>query len=392
MTRIISKELCNGCCACANICPKNCINMIHDDNGFWYPNININNCINCGLCEQTCPITNKPLVNMKKETEAFAAVNNDDTIRHKSSSGGVFTIIAQEIIAQGGVVFGAAFAEDFKSVNHIYIDKECDLDKLRGSKYVQSKIGRTYCQAKEFLDEGRKVLFTGTPCQIGGLYSFLNKQYDNLFTQDIVCHGVPSPMVWKKYLEEREKKAASITDNVSFRYKKYGWKKYYILIRFKNGKKYQKFFREDSYMRAFLANATLRQSCFKCFFKGINRSADITLADFWGVQNILPEIDDDKGVSLLLVHSDNGLKLLESIKQHAHIQSVSIDTVSRYNPSAVQSATVCNCREEYIKNAIDRYSDRLINRYYKVSLKMRMKNYYRKLKSRISHIKNDNLR
>ena len=180
MIDIKDKSNCSGCHACSNACPKSCIQMVADEEGFWYPKVNKGQCIDCGLCEKVCPIIHKWQPDDSRNTTAMAAMNKNEEIRLKSSSGGLFTLIAEAIIDQGGVVFGAAFTDDFKSVHHICVDSKADLEKLRGSKYVQSKIGDTYIQAKEYLEGGRKVLFTGTPCQIGGLYSFLRKDYDDL--------------------------------------------------------------------------------------------------------------------------------------------------------------------------------------------------------------------
>ena len=280
MIIIDDKTKCSGCHACANACPKNCISMVSDEEGFWYPQVNKEKCIDCGLCEKVCPIIHKWQSDDSLTTTAMAAINLNEEIRLKSSSGGIFTLIAEKIIDQGGVVFGAAFSDDFKSVQHICVDNIADLDKLRGSKYVQSKIGDTYKQAKEYLDSGRKVLFSGTPCQIGGLYSYLRKPYENLLTQDIICHGVPSPMVWEKYVEEHERKISSKANKVTFRNKKNGWKAYSVFIGFENRKQYLKEHSADMYIKAFLSDICLRPSCFDCQFKGIKRHADITLTDF----------------------------------------------------------------------------------------------------------------
>ena len=338
---------CSGCSACASACPKNCIEMMSDKEGFLYPHVNKEQCINCGICDSVCPIIHK--MNTNKSCTAIAAMNLNEKIRIESSSGGIFTLIAEAIIDEGGIVFGAAFADDFKSVHHICVEKKCDLAKLRGSKYVQSTINNTYTQVKEYLDSGRTVLFTGTPCQIGGLYSFLRKTYDNLYTQDIICHGVPSPMVWKKYVEEREDKATSKTQQLSFRHKKYGWKKFSIIFEFSNCKKYLKSLHEDSFMKAFLSNICLRPSCYSCSFKSLNRQADITLADFWGVQFVLPEMDDDKGTSLVIINSTKGARLFSSISSKIIYKVVDIETVIKYNSAAVKSCILNNRRDDFFR-------------------------------------------
>ncbi|NLZ52236.1 MAG: 4Fe-4S dicluster domain-containing protein, partial [Thermoanaerobacteraceae bacterium] len=218
-TEIKEKKDCMGCYACKNICSLNCITMQSDNEGFWYPKVNYENCTKCGKCINVCPIMNQK--EFENKPQGFACINRDENIRLESSSGGIFTLIAEQVIEDGGVVFGAAFNEKFQ-VEHSYIEVQEELYKFRGSKYVQSKIGETYNQAKKFLEMQRKVLFTGTPCQIAGLKSFLGRPYENLFCIDIVCHGVPSPYVWEKYIKYREKKAGSTTQRIAFRRKDEG--------------------------------------------------------------------------------------------------------------------------------------------------------------------------
>lgn len=383
MLEIDNKSLCSGCHACANACPQNCIQMISYEEGFWYPQVDKDNCIECGLCEKVCPILHKWQSDENRLTTAMAAINLNEEIRLKSSSGGIFTLIAEEIINQGGVVFGAAFANDFRSVHHIFVDNTKDLEKLRGSKYVQSKIGDTYKQAKDFLDGGRMVLFTGTPCQIGGLYSYLRKPYENLFTQDIICHGVPSPMVWKKYVDEREKKAASTTQRMFFRHKKYGWKTFAVLFEFLNSTVYMKNLHDDSFMRAFLSNLCLRPSCYNCSFKSIKRQADITLADFWGVQNELPEMDDDKGTSLVLVHSVKGEKQLTALAGRAKTQIVDFSVIEKNNSAAVKSCAYNEKRAAFMCDIKTSNFNRTVNKYTKLPFKKKVRKFLGKVKRRI---------
>lgn len=208
MIQLDKKQTCTGCHACAAKCPKQCIKMISDTEGFWYPQIDEEECINCGLCERVCPIITPIKFEDPFSPMAYACYNRDEKVRLASSSGGIFTLIAEAVLKQGGVVFGAGFDEDF-NVCHQCVERVEDLDKLRMSKYVQSKIGETYREAENFLKENRLVLFTGTPCQIGGLKAYLGKSYDNLITQDIICHGVPSPMVWEDYLAFRKNPTAA---------------------------------------------------------------------------------------------------------------------------------------------------------------------------------------
>ncbi len=383
MIKIASKEKCSGCHACANSCPKNCIKMISDEEGFWYPQVDNEKCIDCGLCEKVCPIIHKWQFNDSRTTTAIAAINLNEDIRLKSSSGGIFTLIAERIINQGGVVFGAAFEDDFRSVHHIFVDNIDDLEKLRGSKYVQSTIGDAYKQAKGFLDSGRKVLFTGTPCQIGGLYSYLRKSYENLFTQDIICHGVPSPMVWEKYVDEREKKAAAMTQRMFFRHKKYGWKTFAVVFEFSNKTAYVKNLHEDSYMRAFLKNLCLRPSCYDCSFKSLNRQADLTLADFWGIQNVLPEMDDDKGTSLVIIHSAKGEMLITSVNEKIKYKYVDSSVIVKNNPAAVKSIEKNNNRELFLNIIKTDNFEFTVNKFTKLSFLKRILRFINKVKKKL---------
>ncbi len=383
MIEIKNKSNCSGCHACFAACPKNCIQMIPDEEGFWYPQIDKDKCIDCGLCEKVCPIIHKWQPDDSRTTDVMAAMNKNENIRLKSSSGGIFTLIAEAIIDQGGVVFGAALADDFRSVNHICVDDKAGLEMLRGSKYVQSKIGDTYKQAKEYLDNGRKVLFTGTPCQIGGLYSFLKKDYDNLYTQDIICHGVPSPMAWEKYVEKREKKAASSTQQMFFRNKKYGWKAFTVLFEFSNNTTYEKSIQDDPFMRAFLSNSCLRPSCHDCSFKGVKRQADQTLADFWGIQHVLPEMDDDKGTSLVLTHSSKGKELLCSISDNLRIEYADAEVIIKYNPAGVESCKPNKIRGVFLKNILTNDFDKEAAKCNKVSFYRKVRIYLGKIKRKL---------
>ncbi|MEF9984509.1 MAG: Coenzyme F420 hydrogenase/dehydrogenase, beta subunit C-terminal domain [Oscillospiraceae bacterium] len=347
MITITDKFQCCGCHACAAICPQNCISMQPDDEGFYYPKINVDLCIQCNRCEEVCPVMEGSTLD--HTPIAYAAFNKNEAIRMASSSGGIFTLIAEEIINQGGVVFGACFDTDFNVV-HDFTEQIVELAKFRGSKYVQSKIGSTYRLAKSFLDEGRMVLFTGTPCQISGLKAYLQKDYDCLICQDIICHGVPSPKVWRKYIEHRESCAAAAAQRIAFREKNEGWKRYSVSFLFKNNTEYRQTADKDLMMQAFLQNVCLRHSCYSCSFKTLSRQSDITLADFWGVENILPEMDDDKGTSLVLLHSEKGKKLFDVIRNQLRYQRVNLTEAIKYNTAAIKSADLNPKRSEFMRN------------------------------------------
>lgn len=347
MIDIKEKDKCCGCYACYNICPKKAIEMKVDEKGFKYPFVNKDKCINCGLCEKVCPIINKTKID--NEPKAYACINNDDKIRTESSSGGIFTLLAENILSKAGVVFGAAFDENM-IVKHFMVDRPEDLYKFRGSKYVQSQIGDTYKLAKKALEEGKYVLFTGTPCQIEGLKSYLMKDYDKLYTQDIICHGVPSPLVWEKYKNSIEGKENDKIINVNYRNKENSWKLFDISINLKNGKIIKERAHTNLYMEVFLKNVCLRDSCYKCTFKCMNRKSDITLADFWGIQRVKPEFDDDKGTSLVIVNSKKGRDLFESIKDKIKYEETDIKEAIKYNPSMITSVSLPNTRENFFKD------------------------------------------
>lgn len=360
---------CTGCHACTNICPKKCIFMKDDNEGFLYPIVDYNICIKCKRCVNVCPINNN--IKSYNTPIAYACYNKDENIRLDSSSGGIFSLLAEKMIDRGGVVFGAVFNDNFE-VEHKYIETKENIELLRGSKYVQSKIGTSYRQVKDFLESGREVLFSGTPCQIAGLKNYLVKAYSNLLTVDLICHGVPSPYVWQKYIKFRENKAGSEISKITFRNKKMGWKQFSVSFLFKNNTEYNKIYSNDLYMTAFLKNISLRPSCYNCRFKTLNRPSDITLADFWGVQNIFPEIDDDKGASLIFINSQLGEKIYSEILDNIVYKEVDILDAVKYNSAAIKSPLPHINREKFI-NDINIYTfDKLVNKYCKdrISIKL----------------------
>jgi len=313
MIDIKSKNKCCGCGACSQICPKQCIEMKPDTEGFLYPVVNKGNCINCGLCEKRCPILNTK--NEKTEQQdAFVAFHRDEQIRLSSSSGGVFSALAENIIRHGGIVFGAAFDEDFL-VHHVGVERLEELEKLRGSKYLQSRTESVYLAAKAALEEGRPVLYSGTGCQIAGLKSFLGKDYPNLLTVDIICHGVPTPKLWRRYLTELEKKHGAPVKQVCFRQKDTGWRNYSLNLALRNDIVYKRVFRDDPFMQFFLKNICIRPSCSTCKFKPVYSKADLTLGDCWGIEEYRPTLDDDKGISVIIAHTSRGKAALDQAEE-----------------------------------------------------------------------------
>ena len=345
MITIREKYSCNGCHACASVCPKQCIVMQEDSEGFKYPKVNTALCVNCGKCEKVCPVPKG--ISAKNTPKAYAAINTDDKIREISSSGGIFYLLAEYVISQKGVVFGAKFDEEF-NVKHSYAQTMEEIYGFMGSKYTQSTIGDSYLRVKQFLTEGKLVLFTGTPCQIGGLKSFLNKEYDNLICQDLICHGVPSPKVWQKYISFQQNDKNQKIQKVSFRNKNSSWKTYSLYLEFSNGNTFTEKFSANLYMQSFLRDVCLRTSCYNCSFKSKSRDADLTLADFWGIQHIMPDMDDDKGTSLVLLHTQKGMDVFENMHQHLKFAEVDLDSAIKYNPSMIKSANKNPVREKFL--------------------------------------------
>lgn len=372
MIEIKEKEDCCGCYACYNICPKECITMESDNEGFWYPNIDKNKCINCNLCEKVCPIINPVKRNDSKKI-AYAGMNKDEQIRIKSSSGGIFSILAEYIIKNNGIVYGAGFDEDF-NVKHIKITSLQDIELLRGSKYVQSRTNDIFKSIKFDLKNNKMVLFTGTPCQVAGLQSFLQKKYDNLILMDIVCHGVPSPLVWQQYIDELKQNYKQDIKSIYFRDKSTGWKTYSVKFLFDKDE-YKNFGFKDIYMKGFLNDIYLRPSCYNCNFKGIERISDITVADFWGIENILPKIDDDKGTSLIVIHSEKGKQLFDELSETMIFNEVDLNEAIKYNPSMISSVKYNEKRDAFFielnsgKSLIE-----LIKKYTKENFTKRVKN------------------
>ena len=381
MLKIIDKSKCTGCHSCFSVCPKQCIKMTEDQEGFLYPTIDEDKCVNCGLCEKACPIIT-PLEVTNKEAIAYSAISKDEDTRMKSSSGGIFTELAKRVIEKNGVVFGAGFDCEMNVV-HSYTTTKEGLEKFRGSKYVQSIIGDTYKQAKEFLDRGTLVYFSGTPCQIGGLYSYLNKEYDNLITQDIICHGVPSKKIWNKHLECRKKQiGADKVSSIAFKDKRTGWETYSVAIKFENGKEYASRSSKDNLMRAYLANLCLRPSCYNCKFKTKNRQSDITLADLWGAKSITPQLYDNKGTSLVIIGSERGKMLFEEISNSLTYTEIDLDEAIKYNSSMIASPPMPKKRDSFMLSVEKEDFDKVVERYCKPTLKQRIKRLIKKILKR----------
>ncbi len=384
MINIIDKFNCCGCHACYNSCPQKCISMQSDEEGFWYPVVDQRGCMDCGLCEKTCPILSKPIT--ENRPAAYACLNKDDDIRQQSSSGGVFSVIAERVLNNHGVVFGAGFSDEF-NVLHSWTDCLAGLRNFRGSKYVQSSIGNTYEQAKNFLKQERQVLFSGTPCQIAGLKSYLGKENEGLVCVDMICHGVPSPLVWTQYCNKMGNN--NELRSISFRDKTFGWKRFSLRFTDKNDHKYIKDLTSDEYMQGFLKNLYLRPSCYHCSFKTLARQSDITLADFWGIESILPSYDDDQGTSLILVNSNKGKEIFLAAADRMKYEKVDIDQAIMYNTAAIKSVACNSKRDKFFRDLLDSADIRqLIAKYTKVSFSRKV---YIKVRLLLSRIKRKTL-
>lgn len=324
---------CTGCYACVSACPKSAITMVRNSEGFEYPRIDKEKCIECGLCREMCPSEKKR--EAAKIISAKAVVNKDSEIIKNSSSGGVFNALAEHTLNRSGVVFGAGYNENF-TVVHKYTETIEGVNELMGSKYVQSRIGNAFTEAQAMLNQGKEVLFVGTPCQISGLKAFLKKDYDNLVTVDFICHGVPSPTVWEKYIDNLEKRNGSAVKAVSFRSKEKGWGNYSLKVDFDNGETFSQLGSVNAYTHAFQQNLILRPSCYACTNKSA-RASDITLADFWGIKSILPEWHSEEGTSLVLTHTEKGEKLFSELSQ-IKMTEVTVEQGLANNPSYKSSA------------------------------------------------------
>ena len=355
MNHIVEQSKCCGCGACFQRCPQKCINLCEDIQGFIYPHIDEQSCIKCGLCRKVCPCLNHS--KSQFPSASYAAWHEDDEIRLASSSGGVFSVIAQDMILQGGVVFGARFNERWEVI-HDYTETFDGLAVFRGSKYSQSIIGDNYIMVEQFLKQGRKVLFTGTPCQIAGLKIFLKESYDNLLTIDIICHGVPSPLVWRDYLVHLltinnnnlykgiHKFALEKTTKIAkvlFRDKIKGWRNYHFSVFSGSDINEEKktiiseSYKNNIYMKVYLGNFDLRPICYECPFKSFSSGSDLTLGDFWGIEKTYPHLYDERGVSLVIVNNERGRHALERTMMCLH--ECKLDDAIAHNKSLINSPT-----------------------------------------------------
>ena len=369
MIEISNKKDCCGCTACVAICPKDAIVMKEDNEGFLYPVIEKDTCINCGACERVCPIIHTA----KEETfeqAAYVVQNKDQKVLRESTAGGAFTGIAKYVLHNNGVVVGVELGDDL-TARHIVVKVEDDLYRFRNSKYVQSSVGNTYREAKAFLEQGKLVCFSGTPCQIEGLKNFLKKEYDNLITVDVVCRAVPSPLIFRKYIEYQKKTLEDSIKTVRFRDKHYGYKYSTMnIITDKNHGNYHQGVESDPWLRAFFSNICDRPSCHECHFRKQYRVSDFTIWDCFNVGRFSKKLDNDKGATRVLIHTEKGRKIFDIVKDDFSYVQVSTEDAVAGVKEMRESVEPNDKRESFFKDANRMNGEELFNKYFANSIKV----------------------
>ena len=325
---ILQKDECCGCTACMSCCPTQAIEMCPDCEGFLYPKIDANKCIDCGKCLKVC----KDVRYYDEHQKVFACWSKDDALRAKSSSGGVFSLLAEYILLQGGDVCAVGYSDDYTECLHKIISSIDDLDDLRRAKFVQSKKHDVFSKLKSILIQGKRVLFCGTPCEVGGLRQFLGKDYSNLITCDIICGCVSSPGVYKKYIDFISQKYNSKVISVNFKDKRAGWRGKAIAVKFENGEEYLNSILDDDYTVSFHSRYNIRPSCFNCKYRNLQRGSDFTLGDFWAIEKYKPEYDDNKGTSFVLTNTSRAESVLRKLDMNIHVMDINYEEyVTKFN-------------------------------------------------------------
>lgn len=330
----ISVGQCTLCGSCYNACPVDAISFKTPYLDFLYPAIDNSRCVGCDRCEKSCPILAD-----KQEPEsgypiAFAARSRDEEARRKSSSGGVFYELASKILSEGGYICGAVFDDHFH-VKHIVSNTQKDLYRMMGSKYAQSDMGMCFRQIKTLLDEGKNVLFTGCPCQVAGLRTYIGRKHPNLLLVELICHGIPSDQMLQTYIGMQEKKYGSRLKEMEFRNKEKGWHNSSVRMEFENGRVHSEPMTFDTYMQGYFRGVTLKESCFSCQFRGFKSGSDLTIGDLWGAEISIPDMDDNNGLSAVIVNSEKGTLFLNRSKIIR--RQFEIDKILKYNQSLLTS-------------------------------------------------------
>lgn len=375
--KIKDKRKCCGCAACSNVCPKNCISMRMDDEGFYYPVVDEENCIHCDLCKKVCPVLNNPNDEVEVNPVFFAARSLDHGVRQNSSSGGIAYLLSKSFISEGNAVCGVRMSPDLSHAEYVSVEDNENLSFLNGSKYLQSVPGDIFSRMQKLLSDEKKVLFIGTPCQVAGIKNYFKNDSENIFYIDIVCHGVPSQLLWDKWSEYLVDENKSAVKSVNFRDKRNGWQEYGFSANLENGKSLY-FERKRGFLGLYLKNLCLRPSCGSCQHKGFNRCSDLTIADFWGIEKVLPDYEKKNGVSLVMVNTQRGEKMLHSIREELEIDEVDCkELFQSRNKTMLKSVTINGDRSRFMKDLKKKNIPQLEKKYLNRSFCSRLK---RKLK------------
>lgn len=389
MIEIKDKSKCCGCTACQSVCPKKCIDMIPDEEGFLYPKIDHSKCVNCGACEKVCPF----ISGFKKNPtiESFVVRNAEDQILDNSTSGGAFSALAMYALDRNGVAYGCICNDKMNIIHACTDDKGIELSAFRGSKYVQSEIQGVFNKVEKNLKAGRFVAFSGTSCQIAGLNNYLKKDYENLLTVEVICHGTPSPYLWSSYVEWMRKKYKSDPVQFSFRKKTYGYHSGTMEVLFKNGYQYTGSARVDLMLKSFFSEISSRQSCYTCPCKGMKRPADISIYDCWNADKLIEGLeDDDRGYTNVMVNTDKGMKAIEYCKNKRLLWTQTVNTNEAIGYDGIM---VCNYphkhknRDLFYKAVKDKGIDKAVQQYIPISLKDHMIENSKQLIYRVGLIK-----
>lgn len=340
MIHVNRKELCCGCNACGDVCSNKAISFEADEEGFLYPSVDAGKCTGCGLCEKVCPVANVSDYknNDLEQSVCYAAENKNLEVVFDSTSGGIFSVLADKVYKDGGYVGGAVFDGNYRKVFHFISNDRRDLARLRSSKYLQSDASGFYAEVRRLLRNGEKVLVCGTPCQMVALRAFLGRDYDNLIIVDFICRGINSPKVWEKYMDSFEERYGSRAVWAKSKSKEYGWRNLTQKVILEDGRHIYETKDVNNFLKGYLVtNAYCRPSCYECAFKGYPRMSDITLADFWGIEGVGNFNDKDLGTSLVMLNSKKGVGFFEQIKSRTRNMEVPFEKVERGNPSLVQS-------------------------------------------------------
>lgn len=378
MIEIKEKQKCCGCTACVAVCPKECIEMKEDSEGFLYPVVDKDNCVKCDFCEKVCPILNTS-PEIPFEQTAYIVQNKDEKVLQESTSGGAFTVIAKYILKNNGIVFGVELGNDLVA-RHIYVENEIELSRFRNSKYVQSFVGGTFKQVKSFLDQGKFVCFSGTPCQIEGLKKYLRKDYEKLITVDVVCRAVPSPMIFHKYVEFQEKKISDKIKYVRFRDKHYGYKYSTMnVITDRNHGNYYQGVESDPWLRAFFSNICDRPSCHHCHFRKQYRESDFSIWDCFQVGRFSKELDNDKGATRVLVHTDKGREIFDVIKSDFNYIQTTPEAIVAGAKEMKESVTPHEQRQSFFDDAQCMDGTELFRKYFPYTFRVKTEHFIRLL-------------